>query len=356
MSKHISEIDKNFAVPAAPAEGELTYLDVLQPPFDVYGLMQEDGGYTRMPRKVAETVNAGVVELHRHTSGGRVRFSTDSKRIAVRVDAPFVPASPHMPKTGQAGFDLYRDGIFYRMFMPPIDADTPYETVLAMPKGDGMHEYEINFPLYNNVNKLEIGLESGSTLAHGKPYAISTPVVFYGSSITQGGCASRPGTAYANILSRELDFDFVNLGFSGNARAEKTMAEYIIGLDMSVFVCDYDHNTPSIEYLQESHQPFVDAIRKARPDLPIILITRPDFREYPEDSPQRREIIRNTYLQAKEAGDENIWFIDGETLWDGPHWDSCTVDGCHPNTLGFYRMAEVIAPVLKEALTKALKA
>ena len=349
MSKNISEIDKNFAVPPSTGEG-LTYLSADEAPFRVYGLIREDGGYARMPRAVAEKVNQGTVDLHRNTSGGRVRFATDSQRIAVKVDMPFSLPMPHMPQTGSGGFDLYRDGVFFRTFIPPMSADVPYAVEVPTP-GEGVHEYEINFPLYHDVNRLMIGLESGARLGPGRAYENYDPVVYYGSSITQGGCASRPGMNYTNIISRCLNCDFVNLGFSGNARGELAMADYIAGLPMSVFVCDYDHNAPTLEHLQRTHWLFAQRVRAARPDLPIVFITRPDIRfPFPDNVPQLAETVRATWRRLRDGGDEKVWFIDGAALWDGPEWHGCTVDGRHPNDLGFFRMAEVVRPVLEEAL------
>ena len=347
--KKISEIDRNFAVPASAGDG-LTFLPAHEPPFSLRGLMREDGWYCRMPRAVAEKVNEGTAQLYRHTSGGRVRFCTDSPMIAIRAEMPFSLPMPHMPLTGSGGFDLYRDGQFLYTFIPPMSAEEPYVSEWPMP-GEGMHEYEINFPLYHDVEKLYIGLKSGAKVAPGRPYRTEQPVVFYGSSITQGGCASRPGMCYTHILARMLDFDFINLGFSGNARGEETMADYIASLPMSVFVMDYDHNAPTLEHLQKTHHAFAARFRKARPDVPIVFVSRPDSQMLrPYNIPERKEVIEATWRALREAGDGRVWFVDGDTLWAGPEWGGCTVDGCHPNDLGFYRMAMGIAPALREAL------
>jgi lysophospholipase L1-like esterase len=133
------------------------------------------------------------------------------------------------------------------------------------------------------------------------------------------------------------------------------MAEYISGLDMKAFVLDYDHNAPSVEHLQETHYPFYEIIRKAQPDLPILMLSKPDFdgryTEYGfEMNRKRRAVIEETLRRALENGDQKIRFIDGETFFGDSDRDSCTVDGCHPNDLGFFRMAEKVIPVLKEML------
>lgn len=108
-------------------------------------------------------------------------------------------------------------------------------------------------------------------------YAVKKPVVYYGSSITQGACASRPGNCYESILSRRLDCDYINLGFSGSAKGEDAIVDYIIGLDMSVFVMDYDYNAPTPEHLEKTHSKMFKAIRAEHPTLPIIIMPRPKF-------------------------------------------------------------------------------
>ena len=185
-----------------------------------------------------------------------------------------------------------------------------------------------------------------------KPYTYTKPVLFYGSSITQGGCASHAGAEHVGAVCRWLDADHINLGFSGSARAEKPMQEYLASLDPSVFVLDYDHNAPNPEYLEQTHYPLYETIRKAHKTTPIIFITRPDF-EVDAFGDARRAVIYNTYCKAKNQGDDLVWFIDGETMFGSHERSACTVDTCHPNDLGFYRMATTIYPVLKEALKKA---
>jgi hypothetical protein len=209
-----------------------------------------------------------------------------------------------------------------------------------------MREYLINFPLYSDVTNLYIGLHRGFRIEEGRPYANDKPVVFYGSSITQGASASRPGNCYQNFISRNLNMDYTNLGFSGNGRAEPAIADYMAGLDMRAFVCDYDHNAPDAEYLCATHGRLYETIRRRQPDLPYVIISKPDFDSDPAENRKRREIIYSTYRGAVENGDSRVYFIDGERLFGTCDRGACTVDGCHPNDLGFYRMAEVIGSVL----------
>ena len=267
-----------------------------------------------------------------------MRFRTDSRRIAIRAYMDNVYRMPHFAFSGSCGFDMYVDGHYRATFMPPVDIEDGYESLLEV---DGsMHDIEINMPLYSGVVKLEIGLDEGAALDAAKPYSRDLPVVFYGSSITQGGCASRPGTSYEAILSRMLDLDYVNLGFSGSAHGEVEMAEYIKGLEMSAFVYDYDHNAPDLEHLDNTHKRMFDIIRAAHPELPILLLSRPDHR-VDEENDARAQVIISTYDQAKASGDSNVYFIPGSRLMSLCAEEG-TVDGCHPTDLGFYSMAKTI--------------
>ena len=177
------------------------------------------------------------------------------------------------------------------------------------------------------------------------PQKIGKPIVFYGSSITQGGCASRPANNYTTMLCRAVDAPQINLGFSGSAKGEIALAEAIGKLDMAVFVLDYDYNAPSAEHLAKTHEPFFKAVRKANPDVPVIMLSKCSW-----ISPARRDIIKKTYDNAVRGGDKNVWFIDGQELFGEPGQNMCTVDHCHPNDLGFYMMYRRVLPVLLEAL------
>ena len=191
--------------------------------------------------------------------------------------------------------------------------------------------------------------DKNSEILPPEPYATEFPVVYYGSSITQGASASKPSGAYQNLLSLFLNIDHINLGFSGNAKGEQSMADYIASLKMSAFVMDYDYNAPTPEHLKETHEPFFKTIREAHPNLPILILSRPKY--YPNDEELlRRDIVRQTYENALSNGDKNVYFIEGNTLMSDEIKDLGTVDGTHPTDLGFFSMAKRIEPMLKEML------
>ena len=354
--KTIDQLDRNMAIATRVEEPDIVWRNAGEAPFRICGLYepQAEGPFRRMPENVAKRVSEGVAQLALNTAGGRVRFRTDSPYVAIHAEMNSVCRMDHMAFTGIFGFDLYgRKGgeeVYLGTFRPPVDLQTGYESKIALPDG-GEWDVTIYFPLYNNVDRLWIGLKEGCALAAPCEYEFSRPVVFYGSSITQGGCASRPGNSFAAIASRMLDCDHVNLGFSGSAKGEAIMAEYIAGLPMCAFVLDYDHNAPSVEHLRATHEPFFQTVRAANPDLPILLVSKPDVNwRNQADALERRTVILDTYQHALAAGDRHVAFLDGFMLFDGPMRDSCTVDGCHPNDLGMMRMGAKMAGALSALL------
>lgn len=212
--------------------------------------------------------------------------------------------------------------------MPPFQIDGGYESVIDF-DAVKMREITINFPLYSGVCALYIGLADGSAVEEPAPYTCEKPVVYYGSSITQGGCASRPGNSYQAVIARRLNCNYINLGFLGSAKGEKEIAEYIAQLDMSVFVYDYDHNAPDAAFLEATHRPMFEQIRMRRPELPVIMLTRPNHVPG-RQTDERIRIVYNTYETAVQAGDQNVYFINGQEIFHYRDPDMMTVDGNAP--------------------------
>lgn len=309
-------------------------------------------GFGRLPEDVLEKVNDIAKLSGKYSAGVRARFSTDSDTIVVHAK---------MKLDWDMNFDLYR-----------VDRETGKEyfaagyrdTFFAVHEGefyarlgegyvqkDGkMQYYTLNFPCFAYVEEVEIGIEKGKSFGKGLPYKNEKPVVFYGSSITNGGLASRPGMTYISLISQKYGLDYINLGLSGGARGDEAIVDYMASLNMSCFVCDYDHNAYTYELLESTHLPMYKKIREKHPDIPYIIISKPDcFKEY-KDSRIRFDIISKTYEYAKSQGDENVYLIDGKTLFEGEYYTACTFDGCHPNDIGFMRMAEKIGSVVVKAL------
>lgn len=353
----IGKIDQNLAVAAGETD-HLRFYNARKAPFGLYGLLSdpEDSPFCRIPGSVAERVSEGVLSLHRNTAGGRIRFQTDSRWIGIRARMPGKCLMPHMPFTGSSGFDLYEiqsgQYCYKGSFIPPIDRAEEFTSVLDLETG-GRREIVIHFPLYDDVADLWIGVEKHAQLEAGGSYSQSLPVLFYGSSITQGGCASRPGNAYSNLISQRLNLDHRNLGFSGCARGELEMAEYIARQPMGLFFMDYDHNSP-LEELRRNHEPFFLRIRQENPDLPIVIASRtmiPRTKQMERERDARRDVILTTYSNARKRGDKKVLFVDGMDVYRraerlGVCADACTVDGIHPSDLGFACMADAFSEAI----------
>ncbi len=339
----ISKVDNNFKVETQIEKKDIKFFKIDEAPFKIYGVFKENGKYRRMPDNIARNVSEGVYRLHTNTAGGRVRFITDSPYIAIHAKMDGLGKMPHFALTGSIGFDLYVNNYYAKTFVPPFYIKDGYESIFEFEKKEE-REITINFPLYSNVSELYIGLQETSFLTEAKSYKNTKPIVYYGSSITQGGCASRPGMAYQSIVSRNFDYDYINLGFSGNAKAEDEIIEYIKNLGMSIFVYDYDHNAPTVEHLAKTHEKMFKAIREKNPLLPVIIMSRPKH-FLTEEEKTRRSIIETTYLNAVAAGDKNVYFIDEEALTDLCK-DSGTVDNCHPTDFGFASMAKALTEVI----------
>ena len=348
----ISKIDNNFAERRdVSSKKDIRFYSIYKAPFKVYGVFKKDGIYRRMPEDVAKNVSEGVYYLHTNTAGGRVRFKTDSTYVAIRAEVDSVGKMPHFALAGSAGLDLYADNIYVNTFVPPYDIEVSYESCIDI-GGSGIKDITVNFPTYSNVKALYIGLSDCATVEAPTPYVSEKPAVFYGSSITQGGCVSRPGATYQSIVSRKFNWDYINLGFSGNAKAEDMIIDYIKNLDMSLFVLDYDHNAPNEEHLRATHEKMFTAIREAHPSLPIIIMSRPKhyLNEYEKE---RLEIITATYENAVANGDENVYLLTGAEL-TALCGNEGTVDGCHPTDFGFASMASAFCDLVEKKNIKLI--
>ena len=341
----ISKIDKNFIIDTNIDKEKIVFYDSIVAPFKTYGVFWEDGKYRRMPRSVADSVSEMVGRLSERTAGGRVRFVTDSRFIAISTKMGPPIKTSHFTLAGTSGFDMYADNEYAHTFMPPQSMENGYEGIKEFGTNE-LREITLNFPLYAETHKVYIGLEKDSVLKEAPPYKTEKPVVFYGSSITMGGCASRAGNCYENILSRKFSFDYINLGFSGGALGEDEMTDYIKYLDMSVFVLDYDHNAPEVEILINTHEKMYKEIRKAHPDIPIIIMARPQYKLTGDDE-KRCKVTEATYQNAIKNGDKNVYYVSQSELTELCKGEG-TVDGIHPNDLGFASMAMALSKIFEK--------
>ncbi len=358
----ITDVDKNFNPNClANCPYDMEWFSATDKKFSLHGVFysEQDEQFLRLPLDVANATSENVGWLASHTSGGRVRIRTTSPVIAYQATIKYVGIMQNMDIMGQMGFALYLNGRYKNTYAPTESQINErngekifhcnYVVANENDKGD-YYDYEFYFPLYNPVFEFYVGFPKGAKFEQPKEYKHKSPVIYYGSSITQGGCASHPGNDYEGQLSRLLDTDYITLGFSGNAKGEKVMAEYIASIPHSVFVMDYDHNAPDVEHLKNTHYAFYKTYREKCKNTPIIFASKPDYLKVDKkEDDKRRRIVKATYIKAIQEGDRNVYFIDGRRFF-GKDYNECTVDGCHPNDLGFYKMAKTFYPILKNLL------
>ena len=351
----IADIDPNFRLSdKIPAEAK--FRSVWEEPFRIYGIASNaKGDFCRLPRELLPRCSEGIRRLAEYLAGACVRFTTDADSLSVVWELVTSANMPHFAPCGKNGMELFEETEQgtrnVANLIPALEEGgvccLKQSSFVRLP--GGLRSYVLYLPLYNGLKTLLLGLPPQAQLLPGRTPRTEKPVVFYGSSVTQGACASKAGSCYTTLLARRLDAAQINLGFSGNAKGEEIIARYIASLDMSLFIYDYDYNAPTAEHLQETHEPFFRIVREAHPDLPVVMISRFSGKMGP-DADVRREIIRNTYLHAVEAGDRNVWFVDGQPLFGETDRDMCTVDIGHPTDLGFLRVADALEPLLREIL------
>ena len=320
-------------------------------PIEVHGVpfFEKTGVLERLPEDVRKAVPS-LEAFGRRCPGARICFRTNSTKILLKMTLKTL--------SWDIGMSIYdcqaanvmigeRQNARFAGLLHPQD----YETMVCereFLKDSSMEDVTIWLPRNEEIADFTISIENDAEIEAPTPYKYP-PMLYYGSSITEGGCCCRVTNAYNAIISQHLDVDYYNFGFSGNAKGELEIADYINTIPMSIFVYDYDHNAPDVEHLEKTHEPFFKRIREKNPDLPVVIMTKPDF-DYDPEEPERRKVIYKTYENAVNSGDKNVYFIDGQTFFGEKDRHFCTCDCCHPNDLGFYRMAQVIEPVIKQIL------
>ncbi|MCF6297643.1 MAG: SGNH/GDSL hydrolase family protein [Flavobacteriaceae bacterium] len=350
------KLDPAMAIKKSKANN-VTWLDVREDPFNLVGFewIKQDNVFRRLPLNPDWKIREEVNHLANQTAGGQLRFKTNSNKIFLKVELAERSGMYHMPATGQSGFDLYvkENEIQRYLETTRFPHDTiQYQQEFKVGETNKMQEFIFNFPLYNGVKSVSIGVEKNSLIEKPSSFTQSGKIVIYGTSITQGGCVSRPGMVYSNILSRKLDTEFVNLGFSGNGRGEPELANIINQISgMKLIILDYEANANKT--IQKTIYPFVDILRKKYPKIPILIMSKTRYARAIDGSDAYKTLISNRDFQKKlvverkNNGDSNIYFLDGSTVL-GEDYYECTVDGSHPSDLGSYRIAQALLKKIKE--------
>ena len=327
--------------------------DFRQPPFRVFGVpfFEETGRLERLPPWMEERLPKEFVSwrLSRRCPGARLRFRTDSGEIGIRVRFASISVDPGMSLYSCQGVNGFA-GSRYLGLARPESYETPFLSG-SFRKDAAMEDVTVFLPRNEIITGIDILLEDHALLEPPTAYRYPVPILYYGNSVTEGACCSKPANAYSALLSRWLDADYVNFGFSGSAKGELVLADYIHTIPKSILVMDYDHNAPDAAHLRATHRAFFERVRTLEPTLPVVFMSASNF-EWLPDAALRRQIIRDTYEGAKAAGDENVYFIDGQTLWGQTDRDACTADCLHPNDLGMYRTAQALRPVIEGILHK----
>ncbi|MDA9125690.1 SGNH/GDSL hydrolase family protein [Flavobacteriaceae bacterium] len=324
----------------------------------------KESPYDRLPISYKQKVREPVWDLSKASAGITVRFHSNSTSINLKWTVLNDFDMPHMAATGIKGIDLYTKynnkwryvttagalvGLkAYQNKSIPADNLNEYELIKNMTPE--FREYKLFLPLYDGVTKLEVGIDSTASIEKASSSAVK-PIVFYGTSITQGGCASRPGMAHTNIISRKLDVDCINYGFSGNGRMETPIVELISEIDARFYVIECLQNMDS-EQVSERVKPLVDIIRTEHPNTPIVLVENMmytmAFLDQTQETRliQENEALKNEYDKIIKSGTPNIFYIkdNKDFLVD----NEGTVDGVHLTDLGFLRYADYLMENFKK--------
>ena len=303
-------------------------------------------GLVRMPDETAKTVSPNVRSLVRCTSGGRLRFVTDSAYL--KIDVTLEEEAPN------SAISVVVDGAFNAHAGPIGYEAKEWDGEFDLGRAGVKKTVTVFLPRTGHPTRVVLSLPDDATVERAAPYKVEKPIAYYGSSITMGAICTSPAKCYTALVSERLGADHVNLGFGGSAMGEREMAEYIASLDISAFVMDYEHNAPTLDHLRATHKPFFGIIRKAKPDLPILIISRPDTDQDFMRCYGGRRIIMDTFHSALDDGDRYVDFIDGSFLWGNYDRHLCRCeDLCHPNDEGFARTADVVAPRLAALMKRS---
>ena len=312
---------------------------------------EKESPYDRLPASYKEKVRPPVWDLSKNSAGISVRFLSNSTSIKVKWELLNDTKMNHMAETGIKGIDLYcKVNGSWKYINTGRPAGKENEALLVSTLSPAMREYRLFLPLYDGVTRLEVGIDSLSRIE--KPAAGKhPPIVFYGTSITQGGCASRTGMAYSNIISRKLGVDCVNFGFSGNGRMEAPIVELMAGMEASFYVIDCLPNM-SIEEVQKNVMPLVETIRAKHPETPIVFVENIKFtlsffeEKLNNDINAKNYALRSEYEKLLSRGIVNLVYIDNKGAVGDDN--ESTVDGVHLTDLGFMRFADYLIAKFKQ--------
>ncbi|MBQ9500684.1 MAG: hypothetical protein IJU70_00860 [Lentisphaeria bacterium] len=352
QERDFSKIDRNYGNTSVDGF-ELEFHPGFEAPAvrEGFPFFRADGRPSRIPEDAVRRSETDISNYSLQGAGEEVRFRTDSPYFGIRAVFSEVNACFDSRRCS-TGFDAYihsGDDIRFagNQVLPFEQKEMTAVWNFGMPEDGSTYDVTLIFPALSAVGELLIGLKPGSRLEAPTPHRRKGKLVFYGSSLTHRGTASRPGLRYPSLIGRMLDIEIVNMGLCGRCFGELPIADAVASLDPAAFVLEFDHNAPTPEFLAERHEKFFRYFRSLCPETPVLMISRPGFFPWRKTDAERRNIIARTWLNAVTAGDRHVDFLDGETLFAGPFRYECTDDNCHQNNLGEALMAERIADRLR---------
>jgi lysophospholipase L1-like esterase len=353
----LDQIDRNFQVQAG--KSKLQWLDAFDRRLSLGGLAwpgdnRKKKHFRRLPDRAEKTLSEGVRILSCCPAGVFVSCFTDSPDISIRMKVADLGQMDHMTATGMSGAELYfrEAGIWHPAGVArPSLTETTFERSLMEDAPRRFREFRVYLPLYKKVESIALGFERGARIEPAPAAKGTRPIFFYGTSITQGGCANTAGSDFVSTIGRMLDTEVINFGFSGNGKGEPEMARLVREISAEIFVLDFLANA-EIEILHTTLPEFIRILREQHPLTPIVIMGCPGFDKSlwsattRELLDRKRDTAMRTYLGLKDAGDANLHFIDGNGLLPAGI-TGAYVDGVHPTSHGFAIMAEHLAPQLR---------
>lgn len=356
----IDELDEHMSLDSS-VDQSITWHDPTSLPFRISGFawFDQDKEFRRLPVNPKHDISDELHNLADCTAGGQIQFRTNATHIAVKVKLDAIANMHHMPAVAQCGFDCYIGEVKQQQFVNVTmynHRKVEYEVTLIERDVTDKIDVTLNFPLYMGVERVHVGLNNRAKISAFPAYESDEKIIFYGTSITHGGCASRPGMAYPNILSRQFNLECINLGFSGNGKGEANMAKIISEIENpAVLVLDYEPNCMSTALYKETLPKFIATYREVHKSIPILLVSKfPYAGELVNPSLRNERLERLDFQKALvkrliAEGDDNLYFLDGTTML-GDYSNEGTIDGIHPTDLGFMQIAKTLDPVLRDIL------
>ncbi len=360
MKKIVTLLCASFISLGGIFANDVIYHDATK--FPLYGsaVRNDSVTFTRLPDSLKSKIRKELYDLGTNTAGLFIRFSTNATKMKVKWNSTFNCEMNHMAPSGIRGFDVYtlmEDGRweFVAPARPVVNKKHSSPTVFSAMKPGGMREYMMFFPLYDGADSLYIGVDSAAVIDMPKVDLPKRekPIVIYGTSITQGACASRPGMCHTNMLVRELNREIYNLGFSGNGKFDLEVAEVMTSIDAGLYVIDCLPNN-KVEEIRKKVGPFFEYLRERRPDVPVLFIESPMFPGYLFDMneektlKEKNAVLREYYERLKAQGVKNIYYFESKDILTEDRQG--TVDGYHFTDLGFDRYARNLKPVIEVLL------